>query len=422
MGNKLPFLFAIFSFLLLPITAFSHEMAWEDTLPINLKAHFGKTLAYFRNTPELNGFKDVTEYSKINQREAAFYLNRGAYFYHQGAYDRAISEYDKALKVSPGFVRAYSNRGVAYVQKGLFDEAVKDLSKALELNPNDTLALTNRGAVYVQKGLFDEAIGDLTKSLEINHNDASALNNRGAALLRKGFYQKAVQDLTNALRINAKDVNAFYNRGFAHYLMGNDDQAIDDLTRALELGALNKADIYRIRGMAWHQKDENTKAKSDYQAAIALNPDDEEIRKHLDAIMKAATQPINRLRPNNRVEIYDLQVLETMKKVMWYIRTGVSCSKHYRLLSLVQDVLAKKSSYNAVNTCLYEKAQAFYSAINMAHFAYSDYENLQSQYGKKTIVYNDHNAFDSITEAENTLLYYWHEADDYFNQAQDCLN
>ena len=132
MRNKLSLLVLIFFFSMLPNFAFSNEIKWDEPFSAKLKEHSGKILAYSRNTPDREGFQDFTEFSKINQGEAAFYLNRGAYFYHQGAYDRAISEYDKALKINPGFVRAYSNRGVAYVQKGSFDEAVKDLTKALE--------------------------------------------------------------------------------------------------------------------------------------------------------------------------------------------------------------------------------------------------------------------------------------------------
>jgi tetratricopeptide (TPR) repeat protein len=67
--------------------------------------------------------------------QASFLTNRGDSYIGKRDYDRAIDDHDRALKLNPGFYRAYNNRALAYRRKGDLDHAIADLEQVLRINP-----------------------------------------------------------------------------------------------------------------------------------------------------------------------------------------------------------------------------------------------------------------------------------------------
>ena len=80
--------------------------------------------------------------------------------------DEAVEQINKALKINPGFAKAYNTRGAAYYNKGLYDRAISDYSKAIEIKPKYAEAYYNRGYTYDEKGLNDRLFLILTKPLK----------------------------------------------------------------------------------------------------------------------------------------------------------------------------------------------------------------------------------------------------------------
>ena len=64
----------------------------------------------------------------------------------------------------------------------------------------------------------------------------------------------------------------YANRGVIHFNLGNYIEAASDFTESLNLGIHVRARILTNRGLAYEALGEEEKAKQDYDAALAINP------------------------------------------------------------------------------------------------------------------------------------------------------
>jgi curved DNA-binding protein CbpA len=67
------------------------------------------------------------------QRDAKFIHLRGLLAYRYGEVGRAIANFDAAIRLDPGFERAYRDRAAAFAITGQFDRAAVDLAQAARI-------------------------------------------------------------------------------------------------------------------------------------------------------------------------------------------------------------------------------------------------------------------------------------------------
>ncbi len=125
--------------------------------------------------------------SDTAQQIALAYSLRGGAMYYKGDLVRAIADYDEAIKLDPGFARAFNNRCWARAVVGRVQEAVADCDESLRLAPDVANTLENRGFAYLKMGQYERAIADYDAGLRLNpDNRADYLYGRGLAKLKKG--------------------------------------------------------------------------------------------------------------------------------------------------------------------------------------------------------------------------------------------
>ncbi len=100
--------------------------------------------------------------------------------------------------------------------------------------------------------------------------------NKGIECVKKGDYDQAILEYTKALELKPNDANIYNMRGNAYHGKGNYDQAILDFSKAIKLNPSDAA-TYEMRGNAYYQKEEYGKAWADLQKIEELggkpNPD-----------------------------------------------------------------------------------------------------------------------------------------------------
>ena len=144
---------------------------------------------------------------------ALAYSLRGGAIYYKGDPVRAILDYDEAIKLDPGFARAFNNRCWARAVVGRVQEAVADCDESLRLAPNVANTLENRGFAYLKMGQYDRSIADYDAGLRLNpDNKADYLYGRGLAKLKKGDASGAA-DVTAAKALHAKIDEEFASYG-----------------------------------------------------------------------------------------------------------------------------------------------------------------------------------------------------------------
>src|ERR1700677_3394415 len=75
---------------------------------------------------------------------ATTFTDSGEAKYTKGDLDGAIVDYEKAIKLDPGFARAYYSRGLARYDQGNVKDAIADYNEAIKLNPQFEDAYVNR--------------------------------------------------------------------------------------------------------------------------------------------------------------------------------------------------------------------------------------------------------------------------------------
>jgi tetratricopeptide (TPR) repeat protein len=60
----------------------------------------------------------IDDGTESTANRALAYNSRGNGHFSKKDYDRAIADYSEAVKLDPGYVRAYQNRGLAHAAKG----------------------------------------------------------------------------------------------------------------------------------------------------------------------------------------------------------------------------------------------------------------------------------------------------------------
>ena len=88
---------------------------------------------------------------------------------------RAVKHYLEAIKIRPGYAKAYNNLGVISAGKNEVEAAIVFLSKALQINPSYAGAHYNFGKIYANQNDPEKAIFHYKKALQFDPNMMQAL-------------------------------------------------------------------------------------------------------------------------------------------------------------------------------------------------------------------------------------------------------
>jgi tetratricopeptide (TPR) repeat protein len=162
--------------------------------------------------------------------------------YKTAHYDVAIAKYTEAIEKNPKNANAYTDRALAYKEKKDYDKAIADFNEALRLKP-EAFVYYDRGVIYREMGAEDKAIADFTKALKLSIPNAQ--------LRAECYIQRA---------------HSYMNKE-------NADKALPDLNAAIKMGT-SESDAYVLRGVVHKVRHEYELSITDYEKAIALDPNE----------------------------------------------------------------------------------------------------------------------------------------------------
>lgn len=193
-----------------------------------------------------------------------YYYERGEEALQRHEFATALAFFHDCLQKDPYYYDAYYSQGLVKEQLQDLKGALTDYNIYLEKKPQHTEALFSRGVLRYKLEMYDLARQDFEKLLQLPPGETTTI-----------FFQvDAFGQGANKVFITQGSGKAYlYNYlGLCQTRLGQLQNAVTAFDKAIELNP-NDPDLFVNRGLAKEGMNDLTSAVTDYQAALARNPD-----------------------------------------------------------------------------------------------------------------------------------------------------
>lgn len=216
---------------------------------------------------------------------------------------------DRCLALVPRDVEALRERARHFSATKDEDRQLADLSLAIEIEPAHVDTLKDRAALHERRGEAALALADLARVLALAPDDDVARRRRAKLHLAAGALAEVIADLDVVIPREEREREADPERRWRRYRHRRRRDDWDDEGWADAVAA----EPYWWRGHAHRRLGDRDRARADYRAALALDPDgraDLERDEEHARIMK---------RPAERLDLLDALVLIAPDEVNYLV-------------------------------------------------------------------------------------------------------
>jgi tetratricopeptide (TPR) repeat protein len=225
--------------------------------------------------------------------------NLGAIYVNKGDFEKAKNEFAKALETDPDEPTIYKNLGIIASQEGDFDTAIKHFLHAANLEPKNPLAFVYLGNAYRAAAKLDQAKKEYFKALELDPFSFEAMTGLGVCFKYEDI-NMAREYLTKAIGYGPKAAfEAYYQLGLIELSRASENSVLPGLSqnqdilgnaenllkKALSINA-NHSNSYNALGIIYWRRGLPKEAISHFEAALELNPRNQEARNNLNKVKK----------------------------------------------------------------------------------------------------------------------------------------
>jgi tetratricopeptide (TPR) repeat protein len=236
------------------------------------QAYLGRASIYIEQGRLDEALLDCNSALKRQPERAVLYVLRGLVYARFGNVKRALDEAEDALRLDPRLPSAYMLRGSARFTKGMKGEALADVKQAIVLRPGDAKFRAELARLLAEMGHHEQAARVYAKVLELAPGFHEARLLRGAALRQAGELADAEAELTEYLRRRPRTAAAHYQRGLCRLAQRNYAQAMTDFDKAIALNPDDKA-VYQAKQKTleqWEGTARQSRALNGSAATVAL--------------------------------------------------------------------------------------------------------------------------------------------------------
>jgi tetratricopeptide (TPR) repeat protein len=279
--------------------------------------------------------QDLNKAIELFPRNLAAWRARGVHHLANGNYKESLKDLQELLTRDPDDPMAHQAIAQTLRQLKQFDEAKEHLDDALEANPNSALAYQLKARIEEEQGNLEAAMENIDEAVRVEPQDIGSLLYRARLLTAQEQFDLAREDVHRALQLRPGLPQAILLQSVIAATQGNFGEAIghlqellqqqpDNAEIKLQMATIYEADrrprqaieLYneviaadaenwmalRRRADAYLSTAQQAKAIADYEAAMALHPDDPGILNNLAWVL--STSPHDQLRDGRRaVEI-----------------------------------------------------------------------------------------------------------------------
>lgn len=216
--------------------------------PMNAMAHAGKAMVLYNRLASSNNTVIKSRDAMLSQAEAEAkqalsidpgmpegHVTLGNIYKEQGKIDDAINAYKEATNLDPKYSEAYAQLGLAKMMKEQYGEAVSDLKMAVSLNTGNSTAHYGLGKAYYKQGQYDAALKELNTSLYQFRNSAPVHQTLGDVYAAQGNNVAAIKEFQESIRIKPENPDAYLHIADIRENRGDLEMSIAELRSGLEM-------------------------------------------------------------------------------------------------------------------------------------------------------------------------------------------
>lgn len=168
-----------------------------------------------------------------NRSELRFEL--GVFYREQGMYEESVDAFQQATNLDPEIAYYYGWLGVAYCDNGQYEISIPSFQKAIDLDPQTGWYHGRLAQAYYELGSHEEALAELQQAVELDPNDSDAWAWLGSLFYESNRLSDATDALEEAVALD-NDIGWYHRRlGDCYRELGDYELARTEYERALEL-------------------------------------------------------------------------------------------------------------------------------------------------------------------------------------------
>lgn len=243
-----------------------------------------RSLAYFMQNKNALALADCEDVLAEEPDNAEAHGIRGRVLQSEGQLEESIAACTRAIELGLEHAPVYVARAICY---GATDEptlAAYDCEAALALEPDNALALQIHGRLKLQEGDLDSAMAAFHRARELAPDWAEPREQLSLVHRMKEDPQAAVDEMTSLIENQPRQSSHYVNRAFALTQLQNYAEAAKDFDKALELDSENE-EIFMLRGIFRMNCQQNELALADFENVLKIAGDHDLAREYRGALL-----------------------------------------------------------------------------------------------------------------------------------------
>ena len=246
--------------------------------PHDLASHFNAALGFQLNGKNEDAVQAYAQANRLQDRHPKLLCNLGVLYFQMEAYPEAEKVLRDAVKIEPGYARAWDNLAAALGAQEKLEEAMDASREAVRLRPDYSEAHFKMGLIHFARREWDAAAQELEKG-----RASSALRGDCEALLALAYCRQDKIEAAQTAVHRAAEIRprsellwmAWNDLGLAQ-MAGDDSEAAARAFQAASECAPSEPGAWINLGLCRHRSDEKDAARTAFQRAVELDPSVEE--------------------------------------------------------------------------------------------------------------------------------------------------
>jgi tetratricopeptide (TPR) repeat protein len=212
------------------------------------------------------------------------YALRSISFMARKRFSAAEADARKAIEVGPQAPAGYLEMGNLTTLQLKFADGIKWYEQALSRDPNSLDALRGIANIYIAQKHPEKAIARINTQLTASPNNSAFYDLLGTTFLDEKDYSSAESALHKAVQLNGSNVDAYAKLAQSQVARGALDDAMTTYSQAVTANP-NDALLHILTGVLYEKRHDLDKAKSEYQTALQLKPDNPQASNNLAYVL-----------------------------------------------------------------------------------------------------------------------------------------